>query len=448
MTNSFRRHLLTVILCSVAVIFVVLPFTTPISLFLGTKLNHLDLFKIWKEVAMVVITALILWSGVLKGFLGGQIGLRKVLLWAILAYAGLTIALGAYSLVIRQSVGWEAFIYALIVNLRFLFFFLLCWTISRYSGFLTRNWKKLLLLPAAVVIGFGLLQLFVLPDDFLRHIGYGPDTIAAYQTVDQKPDYVRIQSTLRGPNPLGVYLILIITALLVGMRWQKWRQVSLLVGALIVMFYSYSRSAWLGLAASIGILIYLTVGRARLRRLVIVAGTVLLVLLAATVYMARDNNFVQNTLLHTDETSRSPMSSNEGRAAAIQRGLSDVAREPFGRGPGSAGPASLRNDKPERIAENYYLQIGQELGWIGLSLFLAANVLTVLILWERRDSPLAKLLLASFVGISLANMVSHAWTDETISLLWWGLAGVAIAQVLPVRKHKTNDKTTKQFTDR
>lgn len=447
MTDKIRQHFYKIILYSAVIIFLALPFTTPISLFLGTKLSHFDLFKAWKEIAMVIIGALVLFSGVLKNFHRNQETLFKVLLWAVMAYAGWTIISGLYALLVEHTINWEALIYALIINLRFLFFFLLCWAVSLYSDFLIKNWKKLLLVPAAIVIGFGLLQHFVLPDDFLRHIGYGPNTIAAYQTIDQKPDYARIQSTLRGPNPLGVYMILIVTSLLVGLRWQKWRQAALLAAALMVTYYSYSRSAWLGMVASLGIFIYLTINSARLRRWVIVAGAAILMLLAATAYLARDNNFVQNTLLHTDETSRSPMSSNEGRAAAIRQGLSDVVQEPLGRGPGSAGPGSLRNDKPERIAENYYLQIGQELGWVGLSLFVAINVLTVMVLWERRNSDLAKLLLASFVGISLANMVSHAWADETIALLWWGLAGVALTAGI-VRQKEAKKQTSKPPADR
>jgi hypothetical protein len=35
-------------------------------------------------------------------------------------------------------------------------------------------------------------------------------------------------------------------------------------------------------------------------------------------------------------------------------------------------------------------------------------------------------------------MLSHAWADDTISLLWWGLAGVAVARlILPKPDHAT-----------
>jgi hypothetical protein len=47
---------------------------------------------------------------------------------------------------------------------------------------------------------------------------------------------------------------------------------------------------------------------------------------------------------------------------------------------------------------------------------------------------LALVLFASFIGISFVNLLSHAWTDDTIAYIWWGLAGAAMA--LPLQKRK------------
>ena len=102
-------------------------------------------------------------------------------------------------------------------------------------------------------------------------------------------------------------------------------------------------------------------------------------------------------------------------------------RRPLGAGTGTAGPASVYNDHPARIAENYYIQIGQEAGVIGLALFVAINLLVAGRLWHRRGQLLPDVLLASLIGISLVNLLSHAWTDDTISYVWWGLAGAALA---------------------
>ncbi len=443
-TNLARRRINRLIVVVVVAIFVLLPFTTPITVFLGSKLNHLSLFKVWKEIAMVLVGMLVLFSGLLGRLRGIRDNLFRILLWLMAAYGAWTVALGLLDLLVWHNINWEAFIYALIVNLRFLFFFLLCWLVTQDSRFLATNWKKLLLWPAMAVVAFGLLQHYVLPNDVLKHIGYGPDTITAYQTVDQKPDYVRLQSTLRGPNPLGAYLVVIVAALLVGFRKRRWQQAVALAATLVVMFYSYSRSAWAGLAVAVVALAYISITAPVVRRRIAIAGAAVVLLFGAGIYLGRHNSVVENTVFHTDSTSRSPESSNAGRARALQVGLHDVTHEPFGRGPGSAGPASLRNDRPERIAENYYLQIGQEVGWLGLGLFAAINVVVALLLWERRQNPLARVLLASFVGLFVVNLVSHGWTDDTLSLLWWGMAGLALAITLPKPSPGTEGKAAKQ----
>jgi len=144
-------------------------------------------------------------------------------------------------------------------------------------------------------------------------------------------------------------------------------------------------------------------------------------------YMLRNNDTFQNTFFHTDEHSQSSESSNQGHFAATASGLKDIIKYPLGSGTGTAGPASVYNNHPARIAENYFVQIGQETGVLGLGLFIAINVLLGLELWRRRGNLLAVVLLASLFGISFINLLSHAWADDTISYIWWGLAGAVIA---------------------
>jgi len=37
-------------------------------------------------------------------------------------------------------------------------------------------------------------------------------------------------------------------------------------------------------------------------------------------------------------------------------------------------------------------------------------------------------LLASLIGLIFVNLVSHAWADDTLAYVWWGLAGIALSQ--------------------
>ncbi|MDQ3158770.1 MAG: O-antigen ligase family protein, partial [bacterium] len=339
---------------------------------------------------------------------------------------------------IQALIGWsrevelEAILFGLILNLRYLVFMVLLWIITKETDLIHRLWQKILLIPAAIVVSFGLLQQFLLPKDFLTHFGYGVDTIPATHTVDEKENLMRLQSTLRGPNPLGAYLVLIITTvfnrlLLAGKNYKA----SILgASALSVLFFSYSRSGLVGLVISIFVL--LNIKFPHLRAKILITSGLFLILSLGGLMMFRDVDQFQNIAYHADENSTS--SSNQVRLDSISNNAKDVIKHPFGGGVGSAGPASQRTDNP-KIAENYYIQIAQEVGIIGLLIYLLVSAMVISGLWFRRQDQLALILIASFAGLTFINLISHAWTDDTISLIWWGLAGVALA--MPVKK-RTN----------
>src|SRR5690606_10608684 len=105
---------------------------------------------------------------------------------------------------------------------------------------------------AIISVGFSLLQIFILPVDILAHIGYGKNTIEPYLTIDKNSDFIRINGTLRGPNPLGSFMLIIISIVGAWLATQKqvlkdkqsivWLAV-LGFSSLIVLWASYSRSA-------------------------------------------------------------------------------------------------------------------------------------------------------------------------------------------------------------
>jgi hypothetical protein len=60
----------------------------------------------------------------------------------------------------------------------------------------------------------------------------------------------------------------------------------------------------------------------------------------------------------------------------------------------------------------------------------------------RRRELLSQILFASLIGITFINFLSHAWTDDTLAYLWWGLAGIALAPIITDRQ-KAHGKTHK-----
>lgn len=414
----------------VAGIFILLPFHALLTTWAGSNLGHLDAWRIWKDVLLVLIVPPALWlawrTPELKKWLMSSWITRLFGLYILLH-----IFLGAWALG-RHDVSSTALIYALIINLRFITFFIICLVVATKNDFLRRHWQKLLLAPATVVLVFGLVQKFLLPYDFLRHFGYGKNTIPAYQTVDSNLDYRRLQSTLRGANPLGAYLVLIIPALFLRVRplGHWWIRLAGLVCAVVVLFFTYSRSAEIGVAIALGLLAWWGIGKKISGRQIIALLAVSAILAGGGLYIFRNSQPVQDTLFHTSNSSTALRSSNADRLQSLKNGAYDVIHQPLGRGPGTAGPASYRNNPPAdgpRIAENYFLQIGQEVGVLGMALLIAIIYLVARELWARRSDQLAKILLASLVGLTFVNLLSHGWTDDTISYLWWGLAGLALS---------------------
>ena len=424
-----------VLRASLAAIMVIAPFYTPLSVWLASHVEHFDFWKVWKEFALILL-GLITLSFLITHHKFVRRVLHNRLVIVVLAYVLLVLAYGVYDL-LTERVSTEAVTYGLIVDLRPVAIFgvaFLTFAIAARRKLAGFPWRKLVLIPAGVVIAFGLLQMFILPNDILTHIGYGEGTIKPYQTVDNQPDIVRVQSFLRGANPLGTYLIFVSVLLVVMYISDKKRRVwwgIFTAAALVLQLGTYSRSAQLGLILSLLVLVFIYRQRF-VRRHLITAGIAAAVLLTVGVVAVAKNNYLaENFIFHTSDRSSSALSSNSERLAAMERGAKEVVENPLGTGVGSAGPASARNQLGEvRIAENYYLQLGQELGIVGLLLFAAFNIMVAVELWKRRAHQVAKVLLASLVGITFVNMLSHAWTDDTIAYIWWTLAGFALAPLL------------------
>ena len=425
------------ILSVVAVIIVLLPFHAFLTVWGSLLIGHYTLLRLWKEFLVLFISMAAIWLVIVDRSIRRVIFKNK-LTWAILAYALVDLIVSFWSYRGHQVSG-KALAYGLLDDLRFLAFLLVVWAAALHSPKLNKRWHKLILWPAVVVIGFGLLQMSVLPANFLTHFGYGAKTIPPFETINNNPNYVRILSTLRGADPLGAYLILPISALVVMLvRFRKswsWAKVLLLIGAIIVLYGSYSRGAWIGAVISCLFITATLLKREMLRRykLPIIVALVVVVLIAGIggVVLSHSARF-QNIIFHTQTNSASPISSDQAHLSALESGLQQVADHPLGRGPGTAGPASVYNhDAPASIPEDYFLEIGEESGWLGLVLFIAINLLVGYELWQRRSSAFALTLLAALIGITFVNLITLSWTDDTLSYLWWGLAGLALSLPIP-----------------
>ncbi len=429
-----KRSLVSILISLIGIVIVLLPFHALMTVWAGSNFGHYTLFRLWKEF-LVLICGLIVISLL---FLDKNVRikiLKHKLSWFIGAYAVVDfISAGiAYH---NHGISGKAVAYGLLDDLRFLAFFIICWAAALNSHYLNKRWEKIVLIPAAVVVAFGVLQMSLLPANFLSHFGYGPHTIMPYQTINNNPNYIRILSTLRGADPLGAYLILPISALVVLLLKFKrnwlWLRLMFLAAAIAVLIGSYSRGAWIGalLAALVAIATQVKKEQVVKYRKALGVGIVVAVVIIAGGFVALGSSkHFQNIVFHTQTNSAIKVSSDQQHLTALESGVKALIKQPFGNGPGTSGPASVYNHyAPARIPENYFLEVGEETGWIGLILFVAINVFLGRELWLRRRSPFALVMFVSLIGISFVNLLLLSWTDDTLSYIWWGLAGLAIAE--------------------
>lgn len=428
--EQYKKQTLPIRILAVGwlILMILLPFHAFISTWGGTTIGPLSLWKSWKEVLLAGLVLLV----ILQAFLDPKMFKYFWGSWI----TKLIVAYGVWHVIITLLVGnqRDALVFGLAINLRIVSMFLIGGVVAYYLKPSKEFLTKLVLVPAGVVVGFGLLEIFLLPYDFLARFGYKAGvTIAPFNTIDQQIDRLRIMSTLRGPNPLGAYLILPIVIAVSRLQKAVGRKIKLLITfclllpAMVVLYYSHSRSAWLGFAVALGIYILLALSK-KWRLVLVGLGIFGLLIGAVGVYQYRSSSFVENVILHDNPEIGPDQTSNSDHTLAIKNALIDIKEEPItGCAPGCAGPASFYDPDGAKLAENYYLQVGQEVGVAGLGLFLAINILIGIELFKRRSDTLALVLFASLIGISVANLLLHVWADDTLAYVWWGLAGAVIA---------------------
>jgi hypothetical protein len=411
-------------------ILALLPVHAVLSVWLTSNFGYGEVWQGWKEALLLGSGVLVLIQIIRHPDLRRWLT-RSLINRLIIAYGLLHLLL---AMIFRPPL--VATLVGLAMNLRFFGMFLLAQLLVKQNKPIRQTALKLVGAGVLLVVAFGFLQATVLPDDTLRHVGYSRETIQPFRTIDENPDLVRINSTLRGPSPLGLYLVFVIAlfAAANSRSWElgvgswakkRWLVANVGVAALITLYATYSRSAWLASVLAVGTVVGLRVPvRWRKRVGLVAAGTVVAASLLVGVFW--QTNYLQQALLHRDPAQGIEINSDDERFGASQAALQDVAQHPLGSGPGTAGPASFYGDQDTKIAENYYLQIGQEVGWIGLGLFVAICWQVALLLWRKRNEPVPRALLASFIGLAVANLFVHGWAQDEIALIWWGLAGLYV----------------------
>lgn len=414
--------------------------TAPVTVFFGSHFPRYDLLiKSWKEILMgvafiiatVEVTRRAMWREILSDWVMRLIAAFGVLHILLLAW---------------HWRGAKAAGAGLLIDLRYLLFFALVYVLVTLAP-----WYRLRLLITAacgaiVVVVFGFLQLF-LPRDLLAHIGYGPHTIQPYLTVDRNPNYVRINSTLRGPNPVGAYAGMVLTMMLaiVARQTHRFKNTSRIIGfiiiaicALVSLWLSYSRSAVIGAVVALALVVGIRWGkilRTKWKELIEIG----IVVIFLGIFISSQGGFLANVIRHDNPGTGAKITSDAAHLSSLKNGFAQFVRQPLGDGIGSTGSASLLSDNGQ-IIENQYLFVAHESGWIGLGLYLAIIVMILRRTWRDRRDWLALGVGASGVGLLIIGILLPVFADDTVSIVWWGLAAIAYAGVTKAATIKGNGR--------
>jgi hypothetical protein len=288
---------------------------------------------------------------------------------------------------------------------------------------------KLLLTVSTAVAFLGVLQYF-LPSNLLAHFGYSIARGARPNFfIDSNPEFPRIMSTLRDPNSLGTYLVLpvgLLTSMI--LRARSWWRRAVFLGVLflqgLAIYLTFSRSAWAATALVVSLIVWWQYRHwfmRTIRRYWPIVG-LLIILLGVGGYTQRNNP----VLTHRTNLQTGTRDSNQLHVFFAEKGIKGIEKEPLGHGPGTAGLVSIQNPHGGFLTENYYIQVGYESGIAGMVFFIALQGVLCVRLWPERHTYLGLILLASFWGYVLVNMVLQEWDNEAVAVQWWMVSGLAI----------------------
>lgn len=194
-----------------------------------------------------------------------------------------------------------------------------------------------------------------------------------------EPLRVRVFSMMNAPGPLAQFVSAALLIVLASRSWLKWP--AFVAGALIFLL-SLARSAWLGFAIGLALLLLFAPRRTRVTALRVAAFATATVLVLSVVRLPTTLESMRHTI-ELRVTSMGDLSMDDSfraRRYLVPAVLADVAERPLGSGLGATLVGGARGSASSRLADqglyldNGVLEILLVLGWGGGVLFLSAAI--------------------------------------------------------------------------
>ncbi len=239
----------------------------------------------------------------------------------------------------------------------------------------------------------------------------------------------RLQAVLAGPNALGLYLLAVCGFVLGAFQSINKNLIYLALPYLIILILTFSRSAALGFLIMALTFIFLMIKKqiGLIKSVSAVSCFVVVLLLGGFLVYQKVPN--KNLFTHNDSSSL--------RFEQYQR-IWDTKNEIglFGRGTGTAGPSSqFRLDGGENHwTENIYLDIFEELGYIGLLTYLILLSAVFYFGLKKEESPEMQTFMLDFIAFAFAGIFINYYTGQVGIFLMWLSAGLLFLKQREIKK--------------
>ena len=388
------------------------------------------LLQLWKDGLMTVLVAKVLFDLLF--------GSRKTSLYLLDLVVLAFIAIGVAYLAWPGTIAGITFTTRL-TGFRSDDFFLLAYFVGRGIQVQRRHlrWMFLSLIPGSLMVAVVAVWQFVMPVqsnaifeslDFSRFIKTEGATVVRARGLAGQ-NLPRASSLLLGDLALSFYQLIMCSVAAAMLFARGVRRHTVLAGALLVamvgtLVLTVTRSSILAVMPAVGLMA--VVGRG-LGKLVLVVAAIG-ILGSASFVAAHLEPSTVNQLLSLEEASV------VGHEGALERSLSDIQDDPFGRGFGTAGMVGQLDAFGQGITnENWYLQIATEIGVVPAALYflsvLALGIVSLVNYFRVRD-PWLKVLALTMFGASIAFLIVgntlHAFEVPVISMLFWLFGGLAV----------------------
>lgn len=280
-------------------------------------------------------------------------------------------------------------------------------------------------------------------------------TVLWYGTAGNS-SFVRAGSLLNNPASLG-FLLLIPLGL--GLERLGARRGALL-GAVVAgfsvgaMMMTVTRAVVLAALAAIGLAVVMGVSRQAPSRGRVVVVTVL----AAVLILPSAGH--SNVAGRFKNMFNSQDADTQGHIRNTRQAASELVSSPQGRGLGTNTAVGARYATANVLdSENAYLEIGNEIGAVGMFSFLALLVTALVQLRRRSKDPGGTAALAGGLwlagwGLVFGGLFLQDWTLITVTLVFWPVVGVALPNLdhRPLRRlrrgrrHATSSQMLEQPT--